>query len=523
MNNNGHLTQDELILFMDRELDKQTAAQAEQHLLQCSDCAKLLRTLKTGSDTYQQYREQVLIPALEVPETGWARLSQQRIKEKRHRWGLGWAAACACGLALSFAYLRWQAQPSAQEVLTRAEAAPEQATGSLLLTTGKERLFRPAVLESGYSEARFQHVRALFVQANYSWENPLSARSFANWRRALPQKEDAVTAIRQQNGRKFYRLQTHTNAGVLQTASLTLQAETYHPTKAKFAFRGEDAIELAEQSEAPKNGLQEVQNVLPPVPAKVEETPATPEDELRVFAALDAMGAEAEEPIDVKLDSEHHTVLVTGIGLGASRRKQIETAIAGLPHTVMHFSAGRSSSEDAVNLPNPDGADESLAFRQSLQDRYGGPRQLQVAADKALDATNGLFARAHLLLLLAREFPPAAESSFPANSAANLLSLRQRHIGAMGYALRQLREDLSPLMTDAASSDVTEPVPRIGVNWQSGIEDLFAATRNLDRLVSRLLSGRYTEQEGKNMLKQLPGEFSKVEVLVRNQSTTESR
>lgn len=513
MNHNGHLTQDDLILFLDRELDQEAAARAEQHLLECGACARLLHTLKTGSHAYQQYRQQVLTPSLDVPQTGWARLSQERAKEKRHHWGLGWAVACACGLALSLAYWQWPKLPSAQEVLTRAEAAPDQATGSLLLVTGKDRLFRPAVLEPGHSEARFQHVRALFVQAHYSWENPLSARSFADWRRRLPRKEDALTAIREQSGKRFYRLQTSSNEGILKTASLTLQAETYHPTKADFAFVGEQAIQLSEQSEISKTEFQQ------PVKAavKIVETPATPEDELRVFAALDAMGAEAEEPIDVKLDTEHHTVLVTGMGLATGRRKQIETAIAGLPHTVIRFSAGQRPNDDAINLPNPDVPDESAAFRQVLQDRYGGARQLQMATDKAIDATNGLFARAHLLLLLAREFPAPVEASLAPNSETNLLSLRQRHVGAMGYALRQLREDLSPLL------ETVEPEPISPGPWQSGAEDLFSATRNLDRQVSRLLSGRYSEQEGSNMLKQLSGEVSKVESLVRSQSTTESR
>jgi hypothetical protein len=412
-------------------------------------------------------------------------------------------------------------QPSAQEVLTRAVAAPEHETGSLLLTTGKERLFRPALLESGNSEARFQHVRALFVQANYSWENPLSARAFADWRRRLPAKEDAVTSIRGQGGRKFYRVQTRTTASTLRSASLMLQADTYRATKADFEFHGEDPMELSEQTEPPKNGLQEVRTI-PPATPKAVETPATPEDELRVFAALDAMGAEAEEPIDVKLDAEHNTVLVTGMGIPAARRKEIETAMAGLQHTVVRFSAGQRLSNDAdsVSPPSGDAVDESLTFRQNLQDRYGGARQLQAATDKALDASNGLFARTHLLLLLAREFPPGVESGLNASSAASLLGLRQRHVGAMEYALRQLKEELSPLLTEAAASG--EAVAR-SAQWQSGAEDLFAATRNLDRLVSRLLAGRYTEQEGNSMLKQLPGDLSKVETMVRAQSATDIR
>ncbi len=520
----AHLSEDDLILFMDRELSANGTAQAEQHLMQCGDCAQRLMRLKAGSEAYAQYRETVLTPALPVPETGWARLSQEVIKEKRRRWGWGWAVACACGLALAISYFLASGQPSAQEVLSRAEAAaPVPATASLLLTTGHERLFRPAVLESGASEVRFQHLRALFVQANYSWENPLSARSFSNWRKTLAQKQDAVTAISAPGGRKFYRVQTSTAEGILRKAALTLQAESYHPTQVDFSFAGENSVELSEQTEPPKNGLEVVQAPSVIAPPKAMESPATPEDELRVFAALDAMGAEAEEPIDVKMDTEHHTVLLTGMGLTAGRRKEIENALGALPRTVLHFSSGPRLRDDASfsGSASQDSADESLVFRQNLQDRYGGARQLQAATDKALDASNGLFARAHLLFLLAREFPPGVEATLSSASATNLLSMRQRDVGAMEYALRQLKEELQPFSSDSVLPENNNELVPKSAAWQSGAEALFANARNLDRTVSRLLSGRYTEGEGNAMLKQLPSDLVKVETLIRAQSITD--
>jgi len=519
-----HLSEDDLILFMDRELSATAAANAEQHLMQCGDCSQRLKRLKAGSAAYAQYREAVLKPTLPVPETGWARLSQEVIKEKRRRWGWGWAAACACGLALAIAYFLVSEQPSAQQVLSRAEAAePVPATARLLLTTGHERLYRPAVLESGPSEVRFQHVRALFVQANYSWENPLSARSFSSWRKSLPQKEDAVTLISAAGGRKFYRVQTSTSESILRSASLTLQAESYHPTKVDLSFVGQDPVELSEQTEPPKNGLEVVQAPAPMVMPKVIESPATPEDELRVFAALDAMGAEAEEPIDVKMDMEHHSVLLTGMGLATGRRKEIENAVGALPRTVLHFSSGPRLSDDPAftSTPNNDAPDESQAFRQNLQDRYGGAHQLQAATDKALDASNGLFARAHLLFLLAREFPPGVESTLSSASATSLLSMRQRDVGAMEYALRQLKEELLPLSSDSAPQESNNEQVARGAAWQSVADALFTNARNLDSTVSRLLSGRYTEQEGNTMLKQLPSDLTKVEILIRAQSITD--
>jgi hypothetical protein len=56
------------------------------------------------------------------------------------------------------------------------------------------------------------------------------------------------------------------------------------------------------------------------------------------------------------------------------------------------------------------------------------------------------------------------------------------------------------------------------VSWQSGSEKLFEATRNLDRLLSRLLAGSYSDNVGDRMLKQLPGDLSNTEELLRAQS-----
>jgi hypothetical protein len=50
---------------------------------------------------------------------------------------------------------------------------------------------------------------------------------------------------------------------------------------------------------------------------------------------------------------------------------------------------------------------------------------------------------------------------------------------------------------------------------------LFAAARNLDGSVNRLLAGSYTDEAGNEMLKQLPVELLRVESLIRAQSVTD--
>ena len=300
---------------------------------------------------------------------------------------------------------------------------------------------------------------------------------------------------------------------VVSAAALTLRADTYRATRADFDFQGEDPIALSEQAESPRNTPQEVQTPAP-LPKPVE-TPATPEDELRVFAALNAIGADAEEPVDVALDSDHRHIVVTGMGLSPVRRKQLEAALAPLPKTVLHFSSSQPlESRIPAGTGNGAAVQQSNATVKKLQDRAGGVRQLQTITDNAIDTSNALFAHAHALRVLAHEFPPKVESALPAADAATLLTLRQRQVGAMTYALRQLKEQLKLLLAEDANAGVDNGSV---ANWQSGAESLYEATRNLDQEVSRLLSGSYSEQAGEQMLQQLPVELSRTEALLRSQ------
>jgi hypothetical protein len=367
------------------------------------------------------------------------------------------------------------------------------------------------VLESASSQIRFQHVRALFVQANYSWTDPLSARSFAAWRRQLPEKRDSVTAIREEDGRRFYRIRTRTDSGIMNSASLTLEAVTWHPAKASFEFRGENPIEISEQGGVPpqQNARQVAQTAAPDTQPKAAETIAGPEDELRVFAALDGLGANAEDPIDVQFDAGHHNVLVTGMGMPPAHQKQIENALASLPRTVVRFSSDQPPAENPAAPAMPSDSARS-SFLETLQQEAGGARALENITDQSLETSNALFAQSHFLLVLGQEFPPAVEASLNPDSARILLALRQRHLGAMAFAIRHLRDQMRPLLPEDVATARNAP----GGTWQSESQALYESSRNLDVVLNRLLAGSYEKESGELMLKQLPELISKVEALI---------
>ncbi len=213
-------------------------------------------------------------------------------------------------------------------------------------------------------------------------------------------------------------------------------------------------MELSEQPEAAEPARQGVQEA-PAEHQKLTETRAGPEDELRVFAALNAIGADAEEPINVKLDAKRQHVLVTGMGMPTARQKEVEKALAELPNTIVRFDSAVPDRNAPPSSEKSDTytADSRSAFRQILEARAGGPQQLQAITDRALDTSNALFAQAHALLVLAHEFPPNVESGLRGPDRETLLGLRQRHVGALEYAIRQLRDELTPLLEGEPGRD----------------------------------------------------------------------
>ena len=154
---------------------------------------------------------------------------------------------------------------------------------------------------------------------------------------------------------------------------------------------------------------------------------------------------------------------------------------------------------------NESSLDDSGNLYAELEQIYAESR-----SSVTLDISNALFAQSHWLMMLARQFPPPVESSLSSVSANTLLVLRQRHLGAMSYALRRLRDQLRSLLID----EVMITAGAEGQSWQNRSATLYESTRNLDRLVSRLLAGSYDAQAGDPMLKELPDDISKVDMLI---------
>jgi hypothetical protein len=339
-------------------------------------------------------------------------------------------------------------------------------------------LLRPAVLtaDSPERDAGWHRVAALFRAAQYSWRDPLNARSFQAWRNRLPHRKDTVSVIRAGSPEQAYRVRTETGSSVLRCASLTLRGARLRPSGGRFEFDGQAPLEM-EESDAP---------LAPALPEDArharrqeEETPAGPADTLHVLAALNQIGADVGDPITVSLDPQHR-VLVSATGLSAERREQVAAVLQGLPRVKLDLNSAPPAVPANNHPPLPERESNGMPapLRKQFEDRLGGPIALQELTDRTLEASASAVAVAHALDLLDSKFPPEIAGTLSDADRQMLHTLRQRHLAALRDHVAQIRHDWKPLLPAAALPGLHQPAA-----------GLLTVVQEIDTALNRLLAG----------------------------------
>jgi hypothetical protein len=360
-------------------------------------------------------------------------------------------------------------------------------------------LVRPAVLLSTSAERdpNLAHLALLFEKARYNWGEPLSARSFQDWRAGLRERRDTVTVIHAGDPERAYRVRTETAAGVLHSATLTLRARDLRPTQGAFEFAGEEPVEMEEAGSAPHPELLQPRPAEPKLEPKAvaADTPASPADTLHVLAALNEIGADVGEPIEVSEDARHQ-VLVRASGLTAERARQVAAVLESLPHVKIVLNAengGPLSSRPTITERSFAGMPRTL--RQKFEDRLGGVVGLQEATDRILEASGLAVAQAHALEVLATKFPPQTEEGLAEVDRALLHRLRQGHVTALDDLTARIRAGLEPILPAPGPPAATPP------------PELMVAIQQVDDSLNRLLAGSYSESSGEALLSGLAAQL----------------
>jgi hypothetical protein len=352
-------------------------------------------------------------------------------------------------------------------------------------------------------------LQALFERADYSWEDPLSATSFANWRNRLADKSDEVTTVldRLDPGRSRYRIRTSTTSSELTQATLQLQMEDLRPVEGMLEFRGHEAVEISGVADTlavtpvptpaptpvPPSATQRPEPIVAESPLEIVR-PATPGEELQVFAVLRRLGADLGEPVEVRRDEDQ--IRVTGVGVDPVLGGRIHKELAGLPRVRVEFSDPLPEPLPTARrtLSGTDPRPETAALQRKLEEQLGGRVAYELFLEDVLDTSDGLMSRVHALRRLARRFPATVESQLTAEDRRVLRDLRRDHaVAVAGLAVTMEEQCRSAIRALGVSDGSDPPYTAPAEPWQLATEDLFVEARGAEAFLAAMLVGAHTE------------------------------
>lgn len=498
-----------LLRYADGDLDPTAAKEVLAHLADCADCREWLAEIETGVAEYKNTWISALKETAEPPaqwtdlRSSMAALDRKSASGRFMRRPLlrawpQWATAAAAAIMIVVAGYWFSGQPmNAAELLQKAADREQSATEprpSIRVATRAGSIVRPARWRASErpvipaaTRSQAESLRMLFEAAHYSWEDPLSARSFSAWRQTLQERQDQVTKQRGTDGLSSYIVSTRTSSGGLAEVRLALRAADLHAFSGTLRFRNEEVVEISEiAGKAPSPATSPTQladaPASAPTPAVGPEEPVTPGEELRVWAALRRIGADLGEPITVERDALAKMIIVSALGLSSERRQVLEDAFTGLPRVELRFRDPQPVRQSVRTLP-ADPVNQPPPLQALLESELGGRAQAEEFTDRVLEASESSLARVHAVRELARRFPPNIESRLTAEDQTLLGSLLTDHISALRTAWDRVLLPVRQVVTLSTSS------PRLPAqSWQEHAQRLVAAGEGADRVLTNLLA-----------------------------------
>lgn len=518
----GHLEDEQLLRYADGEAPARAAGEIRSHLEACWQCREHLEQLQNTVGECVRYRKNILQRHLPEPPAPWpdiyrgfaeidAALDPGSFRERVARvFSLKiWGPVALALVVVCLLLYRFRQAPSVQaaELLRKAVAAADAHHGTprpIQIRT-KDRRFTRADIDAASS------IQTLFRDANYDWEDPLSARSYQSWRDRLPEKRDQVI---EEPG--AYRIRTSTASGELLAATLKIRMQDMRPVEERFEFRNGEWVEISEVA-----GEEAAPNLIASNEAstlshnKTEPVPATIGDELHVLAALHQAGADLGDPIEVSRSGGE--ILVAGLGISPQRQREIHDALSSQKRVVVRFSdAAPAKVEPPGEAATDSSAGPDLGKLQTrIAEQLGGPLVFSQLAAQILDSSEPMMARVYALRRLADRIPAAEESALNAQDRRLLLSLQQEHVRALRRQTAEIDRLLTPIL--ASADGTARPAPHNAIlssPWQPATEALFQSARQVDKLLAVMFGAATGETSSEQLPSQLLSSLTKLRAAI---------
>jgi hypothetical protein len=516
-----HPSDEQLLHFADGEMPAPQSEDIRGHLKACWQCRNELDEIEQTISECVRYRKIVLDTCLPPPPAPWfdiyprlARIDESqtrrrllnRVLEPLVVWSnpRRWIPAVAMVVLIAVVVQQFRQAPSVQaaELLRKAVAAatsqPHKAR-RIRIRTRTQHLTRivgnagTAVKTKAAAESTAA-LESLFQAAHYSWEDPLSAKSYAEWRDQLADKRDEVT-----READHYQLRTTTDSGELVEATLKLSSPDLRAVEGTLQFRNRETVEISElpdtpapSPEASMEAAGAAASASRTYPSRSNQrgegpSPATPGEELAVVASLHRLGADLGDPVEVTRSGG--AVLVTGTGIGIERQQEIREQLRAMPHVTVRLSSEPSAESPGLEERSPSRISVGPGtgpLQAEMEERLGGRAAFEQFADGVFELADTFMSRAHALRRLAQRFPPDIEAQMTSQQRQLLERLRQDHAEALLGNVRELEGRIHSALGMAL--DDAQQVDPPG-QWQDKTEQLFVEARYAETMLVALLGG----------------------------------
>jgi hypothetical protein len=545
-----HVTEEDLLGFMDGEIRAGAARRVRQHLEACWACRSRYEEMQGTIFQFMNYRKQIAIPYMPPSTGGRARFMAslddliERKPISRSERLLNHArltvahvmnpilSACLIVVAAALAIvLVWRHTPtvSANELLEKAEMSelqPPQKHGHVAVYQKVRIRTQALTLERALyrdSEGR-RHTRTSTLNGSETelknslelvgvdWQRPLSASDYRRWHDRLTDKRDEVHMAK-----GLLTLSTITTSSDVSEASLTVRMTDFHTLGRRMVLRKFGAIEISEVGYElltwdqidpaglfePADGSSNPIQVAPQqikAPAPLPTTVALDEAEIRARLALNQANADSGEQIVIRQSPS--AVQISGVVETNVRKEELENSLRGIPLVTLSL---KSVEEMVRSVParrpsNSRMHEFSITTHESplqtyLEQRSATPEQAAELGSELLEAVLTIQKESHSLNLLNQRFPGDVRGRLSSEGRNLLGELLGRHRKTLKRAIAAERI----LIASWVPTTQTEPFPKVVQTTDEELEresaknkelcdEVLAASKETQRPVDRILS-----------------------------------
>jgi hypothetical protein len=546
-----HPLPENLLLALEGELTEKQIDLINEHLRTCWECRNDSEKLQNGIFAFMEFRNAVVLPRVGAPPGKWRTFGlyldqaidqsrqQTRLlrfvgssltacKNFRHRahvsfsqaWRPVWIVAAAT-LILLLVVTQFLRAPvaSASEVLARIRTSEQSALAQVRNPVIYQRIrissrnrsvvreIQRAVFAPDGSDTESDSIpgnsevvelRAQAISHRLRWEDPLNADSFAEWRRSLGQKVDHLILYRDR-GVDLIELDTATSADALiREASITVRRSDWHPVAENIRFVDGIEFEMVEL----KFEVRAAISVLPPSsvgrPTKTSVSHASPSEpqiaatEVRVRAALHALGTDLGDPIEIRR-TRFGSIRVEGLAKDEERRKDLMAALIGIPHVEMSLRllgtapVGGTSAHTWTDVGDS-GQTSKPALDARLQEKFADPAERGEFINQMLAASQESLVRAWALRRLAERYNASEIGELDSDSRETVKKLLEDHLGQLRQQLAIESRGVEKLFGETHDPSGYRS-GSASADWQTGVIRVFAAVDKFDHTWTVALAG----------------------------------